>query len=268
MLTDILTTYPPSGLAWIALSLFLLGMSKGGFPVGSIAMPILVLMWPTQTGAARAAVGFLLPMLCLMDVVATTLYRKHIQWSRIWRMIPGSILGVGIAAALFISDQHALIQVTDGALRVAIGILGLIFVAWHVANKQIRRTLTKTHTPGWAACSCYGTTAGITSSLAHAAAPIMQMVLLPQKLPKLQFAATMTAYFLLLNLIKMVPFTLMGRIQIPNLLLGLLLLPILPAGVLSGFLLVRVTQEKHYATLIYAALAVASFFLILNGIGK
>ena len=266
MLHDLFTTYSLVDLAWIALSLFLIGMSKGGFPVGSIAMPLLVLMWPTDAGAARAAVGFMLPLLCLMDVASVLLYRKHVQWKRIRRMLPGSIIGVALAAALFISEQHALIHVTDAALRIAIGGLGLFFVAWHAASAWIRRHLAQARAPGVAACTGYGMIAGITSSLAHAAGPVMQMVLLPQKLPKLEFVATMTGYFLCLNMIKMVPFASMGRIQSQYLVLGIVMLPVIPIGVLSGFGLNRITRPDHFNLLVYCALAVASFFLILNGV--
>jgi hypothetical protein len=83
MIRELLTAYASIDLGWIALSLFLIGMSKGGFPVGSIATPLLVLMWPAQAGAARAAVGFMLPLLILMDVASISLYRKHVQWNRI-----------------------------------------------------------------------------------------------------------------------------------------------------------------------------------------
>ncbi len=265
-MNELLASYPASGLVWIALSLFLIGMSKGGFPVGTVAMPLLVLMWPGETGAARAAVGFLLPMLCLMDIGAVWLYRTHIDWSRIRRMLPGSLVGVAIAAGLFISDQHALIHVTDAVLRIAIGTLGLLFVGWYAAGKWILARLAKAHTPGPTACFAYGAAAGITSSLAHAAGPVMQMALLPQRLPKMQFAATMTAYFFTLNLIKMVPFTLLGRIKPEFLLLGLIMLPIIPIAVLSGFLLVRITKDHHYTAFIYVALAITSLFLILDGI--
>ncbi len=266
MIHDLFTIYTLIDLAWIALSLFLIGMSKGGFPVGSIAMPLLVLMWPAQAGAARAAVGFMLPLLCLMDMASVSLYRKHVQWKRIRRMIPGSIIGVAIASALFISEQHALMHVTDAALRIAIGGLGLFFVAWHAASAWIRKHLTQAQAPGHAACLGYGAIAGITSSLAHAAGPVMQMVLLPQKLPKREFVATMTGYFLILNSIKMVPFSLMGRIQEHYLQLGLIMLPVIPLGVLSGFFLNRITRPEHFNLLVYCALAVASFFLIVNGI--
>ncbi len=94
----------------------------------------------------------------------------------------------------------------------------------------------------------------------------MQMVLLPQRLPKMQFAATMAAYFFCLNLLKVVPFTLLGRIQEQNLLLALLLAPIIPVATLSGYWLVRRTREHHYKAFIYTALAITSVFLILDGI--
>lgn len=75
---EFLSNYALLDLFWIGLSLFLLGMSKGGFPVGAIALPILILVWPTQAQAARESVGFMLPMLCLIDVVALTIYWRHV----------------------------------------------------------------------------------------------------------------------------------------------------------------------------------------------
>jgi len=266
MFADLFSTYSYPDLFWIALSLFLIAMSKGGFPVGSIAMPLLVLMWPAEAGAARAAVGFMLPLLCVMDVVSVSLYRKHVQWKRIKRLIPGSVAGVALAAALFISEHHAVLHVTDAALRIAIGVLGIFFVIWHAAGAWIRKQLAQAPEPGNAACFAYGAFAGITSALAHAAGPVMQMVLLPQKLPKREFVATMTGYFLFLNSLKMIPFSLQGRIQWPYVQLALFMLPVIPLGVLTGFVLNRLTRADHFIVLVYCALAVASFFLIHNGI--
>ena len=95
---DFLSQYAVLDLFWIGLSLFLIGMSKGGFPVGAIALPILILVWPTQAQAARAAVGFMLPMLCLMDIVALSFYWRKIQWGRLIYLMPATILGVAVAA--------------------------------------------------------------------------------------------------------------------------------------------------------------------------
>ena len=64
---------------WMGVAVFLLGMSKGGFPVGAIALPVLILIWPDQTHAAKSAVAFMLPLLCVMDIVAWSFYRSHID---------------------------------------------------------------------------------------------------------------------------------------------------------------------------------------------
>jgi len=263
---DFLAAYQLTDLAWIALSLLLTAMAKGGFPVGSIATPLLILLWPGQSQAARAAVAFMLPMLCVMDAGAVVLYRRHIDWTRVRAMIPGSIAGVTLASVLFISDKHVLIEVTDATLRIAIGTLGLLFTLWFATRKWIFARLAGSDAPGPKACFAYGATAGITSSLAHAAGPVMQMVLLPQKLPKMMFAGTNSAYFFVLNLIKLVPFVLLGRIQPDHLRLGLVMLPVIPVGVLAGYVLVRFTRDHHYAAFIHIVLAITSVVLILSGL--
>jgi len=263
---DFLAAYDFTSLVWIALSLLLTAMAKGGFPVGSIATPLLILLWPGQNQAARAAVAFMLPMLCVMDAGAFVLYRRHIDWARVRAMVPGCIAGVMVAAGLFISDKHALIEITDATLRIAIGTLGLLFTLWFAMRKWILARMEGTPAPGPKACFAYGLTVGITSSLAHAAAPVMQMVLLPQKLPKMRFAATNCATFFVLNLIKLVPFVLLGRIQPEHLKLGLVMLPVIPVGVLAGYGLVRFTRDHHYAAFIHIVLAITSVVLIVNGL--
>lgn len=253
-------------LVWIALSLFLVAMSKGGFPVGSIAIPFLILAWPGQAQPARAAVAFMLPMLCIMDIGAVTLYRKHIAWKRILALLPGTLMGVLIASVIFISDQHTLITITDAALRILIGILGLCFSGWFAARRWILPRLQSAPPPGRIPAFLYGLTAGITSSLAHAAGPVLQMVLLPQRLSKLEFAGTTAGYFFLLNLIKMVPFTLLGRIDPDHVRIGLMMFPIIPVGVIAGFGMVRITRDHHYTAFIQAVLAITSVILIMNGL--
>ncbi len=254
-------------LGWIALSLFLLAMSKGGFPIGSIALPLLVFVWPDQTQAARASVAFMLPMLCVMDIVALCLYARHVQWPLIRPLLGGSLAGVLVGSLLFVSDESALLALSDRMLTFLIGLLGLLFVLYRIARRWLLQHLETVH-PTTLVASGFGLAAGITSTLAHAAGPVMQMYLLPQHLPKAQFAATTVAFFFLLNLVKMIPFTLAGRIQTEGLLLGVTLLPVIPLGVLAGFALVRITREKHYTALIYTALTVASSGLILKALNS
>jgi len=261
---DILSQYAALDLFWIGLSLFMIGMSKGGFPVGAIALPILILVWPVQAQAARAAVGFMLPMLCVMDAVALSFYWRKVQWGRIIYLIPATILGVAVASFLFVSDD-ALVAVSDRVLKIMIGALGILFVGYFAAKKWIVRHLHASE-PNWANGSVFGFAAGITSTLAHAAGPVMQMYLLPQQLEKKKFAGTSCAFFWMLNLIKLLPFAMLGRIQPDNLKLGAALLPVIPLGVAFGWWMTHKTEQKHYTLLIYAVLLITSVALIFKAL--
>lgn len=261
------TEYATSDLLWIGLAVLLLGMSKGGFPVNSIALPMLILVWPNQAGAARSAVAFMLPLLCAMDIVALIFYRRRILWKRLLPMFPGTLAGVVVASVLFVSNENALLAVSDRVLKLCIGVLGLVFVFYRAAKTWILRHIAEAARPGPAKSSIYGLGAGITSTLAHAAGPVMQMYLLPQRLQKLQFAGTTAAFFFVLNLVKMVPFSLLGRIESGNLALAAALTPLIPVGVGLGYLLVRVTHERHYVGFIYTVLFFTSLLLIVKSVG-
>jgi len=259
---EFLSQYAMLDLFWIGLSLFLIGMSKGGFPVGSIALPVLILVWPSQTQAARSAVGFMLPMLCVMDIVALSFYWKHVQWGRIIYLLPATVLGVVLASFLFVSDG-AVVAVSDRVLKIMIGSLGILFVVYFAAKKWILRHIHASE-PNWTKGTVFGFAAGMTSTLAHAAGPVMQMYLLPQQLEKKRFAATSCAFFWMLNLAKLLPFALLGRIQPDNLKLGAALLPVIPLGVALGWWLTHKTEQKHYTALIYVVLLVTSIALIVK----
>ncbi len=262
---EFLSEYVALDLCWIGLSLFLIGMSKGGFPVGAIALPVLILVWPAQAQAARSAVGFMLPMLCIMDLVALAFYWRHVQWGRLIYLMPATILGVAVASVLFVSDESAKIALSDRMLKILIGALGIVFVVYFAARKWILRHIHVSE-PNWTKGSVFGFGAGITSTLAHAAGPVMQMYLLPQQLEKKKFAGTSCAFFWMLNLIKLLPFAMFGRILPDNLKLGGVLLPVIPLGVAFGWWLTHKTEQKHYTILIYAVLLITSVTLILKAL--
>lgn len=254
-------------LAWIAGAVFLLGVSKGGLPIAGVALPILILVWPDQAQAARSAVSFMLPLLCAMDIVALAFYRGHIRWKRLLPLFPGMLAGVVLASIVFVSDTSALVSISDRTLKLIIGILGLVFVAYRAVRKWLLKSLGGGDAPGWARSTVFGATAGVTSTLAHAAGPVMQMYLLPQELGKMYFAGTTAAFFFVLNLVKVVPFAALGRFESGSLRLAGCLLPLIPVGVATGYGLVRALKERHYMGFIYAVLTVTSAILVWKALG-
>lgn len=252
------------GTLWIALSVFLLGMAKGGFPIGNVVLPLLILLWPAPDGAARAAVSFMLPVLCLMDAVAMAFYRRHVDWRRVWPPLPGTVIGIAVASFLFVSTERSLLAVSERTLRICIGAIGALFVLNHVARRWLRKRLEQAARPGLVKAQTYGLVAGVTSTLAHAAGPIMSMYYLPMRLPKLEYVATTAAFFWILNALKLIPFIVCGRIGSETLTAAGVVLPAIPLGVVAGYGLVRVLKPELYMGLIYALLFATSLTLILK----
>lgn len=246
----------------IGLVIFIMGMSKGGFPVSGIALPLLVLLWPEQGKAARAAVSFMLPLLCIMDIVGALMYRKTADWTQIRKLLPGMGLGIIAASIFFVADQG--IAVSDRLLKLVIGLLGLLFSGWYLAGRPLPKTLASKITGNRAGIFGFG--AGFTSTIAHAAGPVMQMYLLPENLPKRVFAGTTVYFFLILNAAKLLPFALLGRFSTDQLFLNLRFLPVIPVGVLCGYALVQLMREKQYTWFIHVSLALTSTILIIKAL--
>lgn len=257
--------YTPPELCWIGLSILLLGMSKGGFPVGAIALPVIVLVWPDQAAAARSAVAFMLPMLCVMDVFAVAVYRRQIEWRRIVPLFPAMLVGVAIASILFVSPSNPLLAISDRGLKLLIGVIGIVFTFYQFYRTRILARL-EAHQPGRVMQSIFGLGAGVTSTIAHAAGPVLQMYLLPQHLPKLRFAGTTAAFFFVLNLVKVGPFWALGRFSRDGLMLGVKLLPVIPVGVALGYVLVRLVPQHIYRRFLYVVLGVTSTVLVVKAL--
>jgi uncharacterized membrane protein YfcA len=262
-------SYSLPELSWIALSVFMLGMSKGGLPVGVIALPMLVLAWPARSAEpARTAVAFMLPALCAMDIVAVAFYRRHIIWSNIARLFPAAIAGIVVGSIFFVARDTVIMAVSDRTLKIWIGVLGLLFVVYQAAQRWIFTHLGEINLRSYAASSAIGFVAGLSSTIAHAAGPVVQIYLLPQKLEKMNFAAAYAAFFFVVNFIKLVPFVAFGRIETQNLLLAAYVLPAIVLGVPAGYILVKIMKPKHYIGFIYTILTVASVSLIVKAIGN
>ena len=253
---------------WIALPIFFLGMSKGGFPIGVIALPLLILLWPGDGSPVKQIVAFMLPLLCTMDIVAIIVYRRHIQWRRLLPLLPGSLIGVALASLLFFSESSAMLSISDRWLKLMVGLIGVAFVVYKALSHRILPKLQSHSRPGCRLSTIFGATAGTTSTLAHAAGPIAQMYFLLGKLPKMQFAATLAGYFFLLNLMKLVPFIALGRLDTQTTMLSLNLLPIVPLGVAAGYLIVRHLKSKWYITFIHLILLVTAGTLIFEALTR
>jgi len=110
----------------------------------------------------------------------------------------------------------------------------------------------------------FGIAAGITSTFAHGAGPVVTMFLVPQRLPKEIFVGTMVLTFTWVNWIKMPFFVGSSIINRQTFELSLLFLPLIPLGVWLGVRLNRTFSEASFLWIIYAITLLAGLQLILD----
>src|SRR5512142_1912458 len=78
-----------------ATAALLAGVAKTGIPgMGILAVPLMVL----AVGDARRSAAWLLPLLCVADVVAVVSYRRHAHARRLFALLPWVLVGMGAGA--------------------------------------------------------------------------------------------------------------------------------------------------------------------------
>jgi uncharacterized protein len=250
-----------------ACCVMLMGMAKGGLPMGPIALPLLVLWRHGEEDAARYAVAFMLPLLCCMDIVALLVYRRDVPWRRLSPLLAPAVLGIAVASVLFVAKEGALVAVSETGLKLTIGLIGLLFVLYRATQAFVVGLISvKAAHPSRMTSRLFGFMAGLTSTIAHAAGPILQMYLLPQRLSKRAFASSNAAFFFVVNAVKLLPFALLGRIDAKVVSDGVAYLPVIPVGVLLGYGIVHILPSRWYTAFIYVALFAASVSLIAKAL--
>ena len=232
-------------------AVILLGMSKGGFAgIGVVTTPLISLYLPPLEAAA-----LILPTLITQDLISVWWYRKDWDPWNLKVMLPGALVGMGLAWA-FAG------YVTDSALRIVIGTIGISFVLYYVVKHQPAEGQRKTAFSGF----FWGGVSGFTSFLSQAGGPPYQAHMLPQRLPKLKLVGTTTIFFAIVNALKIGPYFALGQFSTRNILTSLVLLPIAVLANAFGIWLVRVTPQEAFYKIAYTIVACVSVMLLWQGI--
>ena len=234
-----------------SLGVFVFGISKGGVPgpIAMLAVPVMsFVMSPLQ------AAGILLPLLIIMDFSAIYLYWK--KWiNRILKIIiPASIIGILFGTLTFEFTN-------EDQIRIMVGIISIIFVLVSFIQKN-NYLLKPTRFKGY----FWSSVAGYTSFLIHAGNPPINFYMLPLKLDKISFIGTMTLAFMVINLVKLVPYYYVGLLAPSNLMISLYLLPLAFISVLIGYFLQKKIPEKLFFNIVYVLLFLSGCKLIYDGI--
>lgn len=246
-----LPDYAWSAWGLIAFSTYLTGVSKGGFAggFGTLSVPLMAL----AIGPVEAA-GLLLPLLLVMDAFTVKAWWGHHDAAEVRRLIPGLAVGVLLGTLLIGS-------LNEDGVRFLLGMLSLVFAVYMLLRPALSRPISA----WWSLPAGIG--CGFTSFLAHAGAPPVNLYLIPRRLSKEAFIATVAIVFATVNLMKLGPYLWLGEINLTSAWASLLLVPLAWFGVRSGLWLQHRVSEVLFYRLVTAAMAVVGVQLIVKSLG-
>ncbi len=242
-----------------------IGISKAGFGggLGMLTTPLCVLAF-----GAKDAIGILLPLLCAGD--AFSLYHYWGKWRKenLKYLLPGVLAGVMIGVQL-------IGRFSARELNMAIGSLAVLFVVFQLLKEKIFRA-EGAFAPNHAIGLPCGAGAGVTSTFANGAGPVVALFLVPQKLAKEIYVGTTVLVFTWINWIKLAffcvdrtlldlplfaPHAIITRATLRQ---SLNFLPLIPVGVWLGVWLNRKFSERLFLRVVYVMTFLTGLELIFN----
>ena len=256
-------------LAWslILLAAALIGLSKSGFLSGAglLIVPLAMIGLGQTTLGESVALGLILPLLILGDTFATWQYRR--EWSKpiVLTLLLPTAVGVLVGGLLLLllarlGQTHA--STAALLIRLEIGLESVILVGLHYW-RQWRGLPHKLLPPPTRAALC-GSFAGLSSTMAHAAGPVVALYMLPLKLDRRVFVGTVAYYFLFLNLIKIPAFIAAGQFSSTPWPLVASLIPVVALAALLGRFLVKRISNTGFLTLTYALTFAVGMYLLAD----
>jgi hypothetical protein len=202
----------------------------------------------------------MLPVLIAADVFAVWQHRRQYHRSLLVWTLAGSLVGVAAGALVLVAfarngTSQAAEQQLDTALLWCVGVISLVMVGIQVyrwAGGRLPRI-----SGGPVASVPFGALAGVTSTLAHSAGPVMSVYLLEQRLQRHMLVGTMVLFFFVLNLVKVPVYVAQGLIDASTLTFSVMLMPLVPVGSLLGFWMLRHIAERPFTLVMYLAAAAA-----------
>lgn len=251
----------PVGLFWVfvVVAILLIGIAKSGVSgMGSLALPMLLTVMPVDKVAAT-----LLPLLILCDLNAVYHHRRNVVWEQVWRIYIPALLGIGVGIWVWWYVGENGVERYSVPMKRFVGVIALLF-GLYILGKESSFSWLAEHRAGrkWAVVA--GVLAGITTTIAHAAGPVVSLYMFSQGLGKRLFVGTMAWTFMLLNLTKLPFYGAIGMIRTDVLLFDLYLVPLIPVGSFLGKWLLGRISEQGFNRLVMVLSILAGIELTFN----
>jgi hypothetical protein len=250
----------------VFLAVFLIGLTKSGFGagVGLMIVPMTVMaMEHLPAGGAGATLGLMLPLLIAGDIIAVWQYRKLFDAMIIARLLPGTVAGILVGGAMLWAFHNQPLGRLTACIKIEIGLESVLLVGLHFY--RIWRMQERVFRPSLGRSSIVGAAAGASSTLAHAAGPIITLHLLPQKLDRQMYVGTCAVYFFLVNSAKVPVYFELDQFRRDTLWLSCKALPLVLAGAGFGFRVTKKLNDQLFSKIVYTITFGLGWYLLVDG---
>ncbi|MEO1238862.1 MAG: sulfite exporter TauE/SafE family protein [Pseudomonadota bacterium] len=241
----------PIDIAFACLAVGVLGIAKGGFGgVGTpAALPIMAL-----GVEAELALGALLPLLIAIDAVSVSAHRKNADIKAVSFGLPAALFGIIAGAYLIAIISSDLTGGVIGALSILFAVIGLTGYLPRIDGW-----------PVWTN-SIFAAVSGLTSTLAHAGGPPIHIYYLARGYDTARFVATSAMFMAGMNLIKVVPFIVVGALNTDALWLALALAPLAILSAALGVVVSRRISKRAFSVTVNTLMLLVGAKLIFDAL--
>lgn len=176
-------------IALISFVVILIGISKSAFAgaLGVFAVPVLMFKFN-----AVDAIALMLPLLIIADTMSLNSFWKKWDNRLLMTLIPGALLGIVVGNLTMNHINADYLRIIIASICILVAIKNLWFK--HITLSFINNK---------AGAVVMSATSGLTSTLVHAGGPPLIIYFTSIGLARTQFVATATAFFAIMNLVKL-----------------------------------------------------------------
>jgi len=250
----------------VCFAVFFIGITKSGFGsgVGLLIVPATALALSHTPYKFEGALGLLLPLLIVGDLIAIWQYRHLFSLTIVRKLLPSTAIGVVIGSLMLWWFGTHEQKVAEALIKTEIGLESVALVGLHFY--RVWRGQRELYVPKPIHSHVVGGTAAVSSTMAHAAGPIIALYLLPQKLDRQLFVGTCAIYFGILNNAKLPGYYFAGQLNLRLFYLSLELLPLVFVGAAVGFWLNKRMTDRIFSNIVFALTFALGNYLLYNGL--
>ena len=232
-------------------AIVLFGIAKSGLggSIALISIPLMTIAMPLTN-----ALGIILPILIFSDFIATYKYRKEYDFETLKLMVPFAAIGIFIGSLTFTFFSEEL-------LKFIIGLMGFLFAGHYFFFKKNKEAKSDKNFLKGGVCSSI---AGFTSFCVHAGGTPTSLYLLPLRMKKEIYVGTRIIFFACLNLFKLPLYINLSMTNFETFKQSLILFPVALLGILIGYKLLKIIEEKLFYNILYTLIFITSTKLLYD----